>query len=106
MQVDLIKPALKAPATKLLKLKYEKLLSSFAFNLNLRRYIMAVANEDGFHAYAEARNMTACTCSNVVECKGMSGAMSGGAEGGVEGGMQVIGPSPCPQPQAKQKKGR
>jgi len=31
-------PVLKAPGTKRLKLKYDKLLSSFAFNFNLRRY--------------------------------------------------------------------
>ena len=38
MQVDPIKPTVKAPGTKRLKLKYAKLLSSFAFNVNLRRY--------------------------------------------------------------------
>ena len=38
MQVDPIKPTLKAPGSKRLKLKYDKLLSSFAFNCNLRRY--------------------------------------------------------------------
>ena len=41
MQVDPIKPTLKAPRTKRLKLKYNKLLSSFAFNFNLRRYTKA-----------------------------------------------------------------
>jgi len=38
VQVDPITPTLKAPGTKRLKLKYHKLLSSFAFNCNLRRY--------------------------------------------------------------------
>jgi serine/threonine protein kinase len=33
-----MKPMLKAPGTKRLKLEYNKLLSSFAFNFNLRRY--------------------------------------------------------------------
>jgi len=33
-----MKPTLKAPGTKRLKLKYNILLSSFAFNCNLRRY--------------------------------------------------------------------
>ena len=42
MQVDSIKPSLKAPEPKRLKLKCDELLSNFAFNLNLRRYI-----EDG-----------------------------------------------------------
>jgi len=39
VQADPIKPTSKAPGTKRLKLKYNKLLSSLAFNLNSRRYI-------------------------------------------------------------------
>ena len=42
MQVDPIRPKLKVPGTKRLKLKYDNLLSSFAFNFNLRRYILVV----------------------------------------------------------------
>ena len=38
MQVDPIKPTLKAPGIKLLKLEHEKLLSNLAFKFNLRRY--------------------------------------------------------------------
>ena len=38
MQVDPFKPTLKALGTMRLKLKYGKLLSSFAFKSNLRRY--------------------------------------------------------------------
>jgi hypothetical protein len=38
VQVDPIKPTLKAPGTKRLKLKYDKPLSSFPVNINLRRY--------------------------------------------------------------------
>jgi hypothetical protein len=41
VQVDPIKPTLKAPGIKPLKLKYDELLSSFAFKFNLRRYTMA-----------------------------------------------------------------
>ena len=37
MQVDPIKPKLKAPGTKRLKLKYVELLSSSGFKFNLRR---------------------------------------------------------------------
>jgi len=37
-QVDPNKHTLKAPGTKRLKLKYDEMLSSFAFNFNLRRY--------------------------------------------------------------------
>jgi len=45
VQVDPIKPTLKEPGTKPLKLKYNDLLSSFAFEGNLRRY-MKEAEED------------------------------------------------------------
>ena len=38
MQVDPIKPTLKPPGMKRLKLKHDGLLSSFAFKFNLRRY--------------------------------------------------------------------
>jgi len=39
VQVDPIKPKLKAPANKRFKLKYDELVSSFfAFKFNLRRY--------------------------------------------------------------------
>ena len=38
VQVDPIKPTLKAPGTKRLKLKHDILLSSFSFNFNVRRY--------------------------------------------------------------------
>jgi len=39
VQVDPIKHKLKAPGTNLLTLEYDELLSTFAFNLNLRRFI-------------------------------------------------------------------
>ena len=39
MQVEPIKPMLKAPRHKRLTLIYHKLLSSFAFKFNMRRYI-------------------------------------------------------------------
>ena len=38
VQVDPIKPTLKPPGTKRLKLKCDVLLSTFAFKFNLRRY--------------------------------------------------------------------
>jgi hypothetical protein len=44
-----MKPMLKAPGTKRLKLKYDQPLSSFAFNFNFRRYTMeavAAAEKD------------------------------------------------------------
>ena len=48
MQVDPIKPKLKLPGTTRLKLKYDKLLSSFTFNFNLCRYTV-----EGFEPYAQ-----------------------------------------------------
>jgi hypothetical protein len=49
VQVDPIKPNLKAPGIKRLKLKYDKLLSSFAFKFNLHRFNMvhAMFRDDG-----------------------------------------------------------
>ena len=41
MQVYPIKTTLKAPGTQRLKQKYDYVLSSFAFNLNLRHYDVA-----------------------------------------------------------------
>ena len=43
MQVDPLKPTLKAPETNRLKLEYQKMLSSFAFKFNLRRYNVVAA---------------------------------------------------------------
>jgi len=42
VQVDPIRPKLKAPGTKRLKLKYDKLLSRFAFKFKLRHYTMTM----------------------------------------------------------------
>ena len=44
MQVDPIKPKLKPPGTKRLKLKNDEPLSNFALKFNLRRY--SKANDD------------------------------------------------------------
>jgi len=43
VQVDPIKPKLKLPRTKRLKLQCDEPLSKFAFKFNLRRYTMARA---------------------------------------------------------------
>jgi hypothetical protein len=43
VQVEPIRPTLQAPGTKRLKPKHDKLLSSFAFNVNLRRYSWVAA---------------------------------------------------------------
>jgi len=41
VQVEPMKPVLKAPVVKRLQPKYDEPLSNFAFNVNLRRYTMA-----------------------------------------------------------------
>jgi len=56
------KPTLNEPGTKRLIPKYVKLLSSFAFNFNLRRYSMGV----GFCCDAAA---AAAHCSKVGRCR-------------------------------------
>ena len=62
MQVDPFKPKLKAPGTERLKLQYEKLVSSVAFNFNLRRYSMAMPGP------ADVMNGTS-TCIVVGQCR-------------------------------------
>ena len=47
VQVDPIKPTLKAPGTKRLKLNVDEPLSSFALNVNLRRYSSAASYAAG-----------------------------------------------------------
>jgi hypothetical protein len=42
VQVEPIKPLLKAPGTKRLKLQYGELLSNFGIKFNLRRYNQAL----------------------------------------------------------------
>ena len=42
VQVDPIKPTLNSPGTKRLKLKFDTMLSTFAFNFNLRRHMEAL----------------------------------------------------------------
>ena len=46
MQADPIKPTLKAPGTKRLKLKCDELLSIFGFNFNLRRNTLVATVAD------------------------------------------------------------
>jgi len=45
VQLDPVKPTLKAPGTKHLKLKCDEPPSNFAFNFNLRRYIEELRNK-------------------------------------------------------------
>ena len=45
MQVDPIKPMLKPPGTKRLRLEYDGLLSNFGFKFNLRRHTEAMKSD-------------------------------------------------------------
>ena len=47
MQLECLKPKLKPPGSKRLKLKWETLLSISAFKFNLRRYSMALVGPNG-----------------------------------------------------------
>jgi hypothetical protein len=55
VQVDPMKPKLISPGTKRLKLKSDHLLSTLAFNFNLRRYMMACDES--------------CSCVPEVKCE-------------------------------------
>ena len=46
MQLDPIKPTLKAPGPNLLTLKCDEPLSTFAFKFNLRRYNQSLIRDD------------------------------------------------------------
>ena len=85
MQVDPIKPTLKPPGTWRLTLKYDKLLSRFAFNFNLRRFtefrdMMADCERDlrhrGIVRYAltvTARHVIDMRCEpSILELNGTS----------------------------------
>jgi len=58
VQVDPIKPTLKPPGTKRLRLKYDEPLSNFAFKINLRRYTKA-----GCPTWTTSTMRTRRTCS-------------------------------------------
>jgi len=55
VQVDPIKPTLKPPGTKRLKLKFDVLLSTFAFKINLRRYNLGIEEVDSVAVKRVAR---------------------------------------------------
>jgi hypothetical protein len=55
VQVDPIKPKLKAPGTKHLKLQCDEELSSSAFNVNLHRYNKALKDALNMRGYKNER---------------------------------------------------
>ena len=70
MQVDPIKPTLKAPGSKRLKVEDEKLLSHYAFNFNLRRYV-----KDHIIFYAEEHLSCLHPYTNAVRDAQENGAL-------------------------------
>jgi len=70
VQVDPMKPALKAPGTNRLRLMCDILLSTFAFNFNLRRF------SEG--DWADLVNITAAAAMFGEEMARMGGAVATG----------------------------
>jgi hypothetical protein len=60
-----MKPKLKPPGTKRLKLNYDEPLSTFAFKFNLRRYIKHVAALSPHLRVEPARQLMLATSSNA-----------------------------------------
>jgi hypothetical protein len=65
VQVDPIKPTLKVPGTKRLKLKYDEPILSFAFNLSLRRYTEVRADGQVAVDMGEARSLIKKQLTNI-----------------------------------------
>ena len=61
MQVDPIKPMLKAPGTKRLKLKHDEPLLNFAFKFNLRHTIK--------HGQRRGDEVGCCNLKNVSQAR-------------------------------------
>jgi hypothetical protein len=57
VQVDPIKPTLKPPGTKRLKLNYDQVLSNSAFEFILRRYTKAAGGAGGGHLGGKLERM-------------------------------------------------
>jgi hypothetical protein len=72
-----MKTHLKAPGTKRLKLKYDKLLSNVAFRFNLRRYItesVTTVNADAARLTAQLQVSTATEQRLLAELAQVGGA--------------------------------
>ena len=67
VQVAPIKPTLQAPGTKRLKLKHDKLLLSFAFNFNSRRYMVVCVIQTRSVAGGVSRTSTGPTLNPRTE---------------------------------------
>jgi len=70
VQVDPMKPTLKAPGSKRLKLEHEKLLSNVGFNFNLRRYNVVPLNSIRNHPPPELLEESHCAAvCEVGRCR-------------------------------------
>ena len=81
MQVDPIRPTLKAPGSKRLKRKCDEAPSHCAFKLNLRRYIKAI--------YLELKLPNAEVATKLAALRGGGSADGGG--GGAGGADSSVG---------------
>ena len=81
-----MKPTVKAPGTKLLKLKYDGPLSSFAFKFNLRRYIVAVIQDDDLPPLTPAWLTQAMDLQREHPKLGLIAGMVGQVQGGPDTG--------------------
>jgi hypothetical protein len=72
-----MKPTLKAPGTKRLKLRYDHLLSIFAFNFNVRRYTTA-CREDAAAANAERAQVRAASAAVASRAAAATEALADG----------------------------
>jgi hypothetical protein len=116
VQVDPIKPTLKAPGTTRFKLKCDDQLSDFAFNFHLRRYTMARAEakpETGAGAGAGVGVGVGAVSGEGEDApeetsEGGGGGIGGGG-GGVSKGVSSVGavaprevlPPPTPEEEAE-----
>ena len=71
MQVDPMKPKLKPPGNKQLKLKCDVPLSNFAFKFNLRRYNQAVMRGEG------GRTSIICTQPRRISATSVAARVAG-----------------------------
>jgi hypothetical protein len=81
VQVDPIKPTLKAPGIKQLKLYYDELLSKFAFNSNLRRYTVVVVSHDQHFLKVTDATLMEVTGDAAPGCKEFEGDIKVGGAG-------------------------
>jgi hypothetical protein len=79
VQVDPIKPALKAPGTKRLKLQYDEPPLNFAFKFNLHRYSLDSDDEfDPMMSFVKARKAGK---TNVAGTNAARGGVGTGVRG-------------------------